>query len=658
MLLPDGMCWQPLVVAAMHACILCDRHEEALQLYDEHVVGHDAVLASDWQWAGGELNRLNPLCRDLAMRAMGGTTSSSGGEDRGVATRALDCYWSAMEEGVTVSLEALCGVAEACRNEGRWEDAMSVFFSVLTKSFHVRWLVPGSDLSITSLNEELAFHPEVLPSLGPFVGSVLRACNDAGHFATAALAVCLLHCSLSPIPSPAEVSTNNRSLSELFLPMFDVLHQKQDSLLAPLMESLVSLGCTSDCLNLFSAVSDRADPATLKESRRLLDSIRQTKTTASTALWPSTFIKAHRFMICFQSCVDNEETVTEKEAKLMATALASLVAAFTAASQSQAGITLATWVDLHTSSSDSYLPLTDGLAGSLIDAHTHSGNYRAAVELFRAVPADANNESRLLTYTATIKSLFRLSRASEAVELFETVVKHHRSPDLMSAVASGFVRAGEWSAAVDVYRLALAKGCLSEEVGLLAIKSVSAGRVSGRFRTMRNIIEEVSGLSGTSPNDWIELKYWDLKRLIGFSETARLMWWSDPQTRHLDELNFAFQCLEKRKRDNITPKNDALRLIASAAKSYQSFHVPEGAAGLSFIPRRVSDWKRALKTALDESQHSSLFNSRNFIESVAMGFVELGSFEDATRIIDDAIDRGLDVERSVLYTASQTATGS
>jgi pentatricopeptide repeat protein len=375
--------------------------------------------------------------------------------------------------------------------------------------------------------------------------------------------------------------------------------------------------------------------------------------------WPSTLAKAHYFITCFQSCVDNDDIVTEKEAKLMGSALASLVSASTAASQSQAGITLATWVDLHTSSNDPYLPMTDALAGSLIDAHSRSKNYKAAVELFSLVPANANHETRLLTYTATIKSLFRLSRSSEAVALFETIVKHNRSPDLMSAVASGLLRAGDWSAALDVYRLALAKGCLSEEVGLLAIKSVSVGRVDGRSRIMRNIIDEVSGLSGMSPNDWIELKYWDLKRLIGFGETARLMWWSDPQTRSLYELNFALASQEKRTLDGLTPKNDALRLIASAAKSYQEYHVPaEGAVELSYVPRSVTDWKRALTATLAESQHSSLFNSRAFIESVAMGFVELGSFEEATKVIDDAVDRGLDVDRSVLYTARQTATVS
>jgi pentatricopeptide repeat protein len=653
----------------MHACILCDEHEEALQLYDQYVTAQDALLASDWQWAGGESNRLNPLCRDLAMRAMGGvvsgssssnkTTTTDGENHVGVSTQALECYWSAMEENVTVSIEALCGVAEACRNDGRWEDAMSVFFSVLTKSFHHRWLVPGSLLSITPVDAENGFHPDVLPSLGPFVGSVLNACNDAGHFATGAIAVSLLQCSLSSIPSAVEPVTNARDLSEMFLPVFEVLHQNSDSLLAASIKSLVQLGCTNESLQLFEAVNEQqVDPATLPESRRLFDSIRQKRTTAMSTTWPLTLAKAHHFITCFQSFVDNEDTVTEKEAKLMASALASLVSAFTAASQSQAGITLATWVDLHTSSNNPYLPMTDALAGSLIDAHSRRKNYKAAVELFSLVPADANHETRLLTYTATIKSLFRLSRASEAVALFETIVKYNRSPDLMSAVASGLLRAGDWSAALDVYRLALAKGCLSEEVGLLAIKSVSVGRVDGRSRIMRNIIDEVSGLSGMSPNDWIELKYWDLKRLIGFGETARLMWWSDFQTRSLFELNFALASQEKRMLDGLTPKNDALRLIASAAKSYQEYHVPEGAVELSYVPRSVSDWKRALTAILAESQHSSLFNSRAFIESVAIGFVELGSFEEATKVIDDAVDRGLDVDRSVLYTARQTATGS
>ena len=58
---------QPLVAAAMHACILSDRHAEALAIFDELLCGELATSASEWQWGGGE-DRLHPACRDLAMR--------------------------------------------------------------------------------------------------------------------------------------------------------------------------------------------------------------------------------------------------------------------------------------------------------------------------------------------------------------------------------------------------------------------------------------------------------------------------------------------------------------------------------------------------------------------------------------------------------------
>ena len=60
---------QPLVAAAMHACVLNEKYEEALDLYN-YVIESPQLNASEWQWAGG-YSGVHPLVRDLCLVSMG-----------------------------------------------------------------------------------------------------------------------------------------------------------------------------------------------------------------------------------------------------------------------------------------------------------------------------------------------------------------------------------------------------------------------------------------------------------------------------------------------------------------------------------------------------------------------------------------------------------
>jgi hypothetical protein len=647
---------QSLLAATMHACILCDQHEHAMKVFDQFIAGSDA--RREWQWGGGEMTELYPLCRDLAMRALGGCRSktirkstSNDDAEEGFSSRALEYYWNAFGEGVTVSLEALCGVAAACETDGRWEDAMSLLFSVLTKSMHIRWIVPGNELSVGSIVEELDFHPDVLPRMGKFASIVMRVCNAHHEFATAVLAFRLVTSSLPHDVHPSGVLMSPSELSESFLPAFSVFQQDKDLLLSELMTSFACLSCPQQSIKLYEEVAGGTGNA-LAESNRVLETVLRRKDEVATSDWLSVFTRLHHFMIAFQViCVDNGEELTDGEARLMSSVLALIVSSCTKASQPQTGVKLATWVDLHVSSSEPYLPATDSLVAALIDAHSACGNYDAALDVLHKQEGRlATRCTGVLTSISAIKLLFRVSRVSEALALFDAVIQDRQSPDLMSAVASGLVHVGDWHAVTEVYRLAAAKGCLSEELGLLTIKSFREMGIEGRYRTMRNIAEDVAKVVGVTQKEWIESKYWKLKRLLGFSTAARLMMWGDPATRHLDELNFALHSIEKRKLEGRAPKSATLRLVVSAARSFRTFEVPEGKNGLALLPKDTAGWIRILKVVAAEANHCSLNYDQGFVESMALSFKELGSFEDAARVIDEATDRGLDVYRSVLYT--------
>jgi hypothetical protein len=84
------------------------------------------------------------------------------------------------------------------------------------------------------------------------------------------------------------------------------------------------------------------------------------------------------------------------------------------------------------------------------------------------------------------------------------------------------------------------------------------------------------------------------------------------------------------------------------------FELKQGKEGFHLLPEDVTGWIQILKAVAVEAQQSPLIYDTGFVESIALSFVELGSFEDATRILDEAKDRGLDLQRSVLYTGGSS----
>jgi hypothetical protein len=57
---------QSIAAAAMLACIECSRYAEAIDAYDVFMSGNRSV-ASKYQWGGGDITAVKPLCRDLAL---------------------------------------------------------------------------------------------------------------------------------------------------------------------------------------------------------------------------------------------------------------------------------------------------------------------------------------------------------------------------------------------------------------------------------------------------------------------------------------------------------------------------------------------------------------------------------------------------------------
>lgn len=635
----------------MRACLLCDQPDQALQVHDEYVVGKAATAAADeWHWSGGENERLRPLRRDLAMQALGGS------QQAGVGGRALEYYWASQQDGVRVSVEALVGVVQACRRDGNWEDPISILFSVLTKAFASCWLVPAHELSVDAVDMSVPFRSdsEILQQMGKFLVGVMTSCNEGGQFGVAILSLHLLNLSMQGLATTHRgEGINSRehhgTSLELAVPLSNMIAEfsEQDAVLEAVMVSLAGLNCHTDCLALFKLVtSGEVDNGRFPLARCTYDTVlsdSQKYPSTFHTVWPSLLRQMiHCTQVLYAVFDDNGKTAEKNHG--LSTWLSNIIEACSKAAQPQAGMKLATWVDLHSRDNELVVPMSDALVASLINAHCEAGQLQEAMDIFSA----NRGASGHLSPIAAIKTLFRLRREEDAMRLYQEVLKARASPDLMSAVAEGLVAAGEWESALDIYRLAVSSGCLSEELGLMAIKSISEAKVDRRFRVMRNIVEDVAGLAGIEPSTWLELKYWDLKRLLGFSFVARLMWWDHVPTRDLEELNLAMQTFETRRVAGLAPKNDVLRLIVSATKSFDERDAINAKSTLIHVPRDKSSWMRTLRAVVDEAEHSTLFHDADFLEKVSLAFAEVGGTEEAVSLLEDAFNRGLSIQQSTV----------
>ncbi|CAB9530933.1 expressed unknown protein [Seminavis robusta] len=237
----EGVPGQPLVAAAMHACLLCNRHEEANEVFRTLTDGNLAI-SSEFHWGGGQ-DTTFPLCRDLAMRAFAKCGSGS---------EAMAMLRQALEEERAVSEVALHGVFSALERDEEWRDAVDLLFRLWADdtSIHV---VPGAELEIPSV-EDTEPNGEFQRSLidhGSVLSCVMRACNTAGEFGVALLCFMLVDVSLA--------SSRGHESSGGMMTMQGLLREVNDAneLLSAAMIALCGVESFEQAQTLFDLTMER-----------------------------------------------------------------------------------------------------------------------------------------------------------------------------------------------------------------------------------------------------------------------------------------------------------------------------------------------------------------------------------------------------------------
>jgi tetratricopeptide (TPR) repeat protein len=664
----------------MHACVLCHKYQDAIDIFDDLVQG-ELASAAEWQWEGKK-DALHPACRDLAIRSLGELKTMEKADE--IKKQILELYNQARQDESKISTDAILAVVSA------WDDDLETVLSIILPLFEsgsLSRIVMGDDTQITSEQQQLPTQTslDIIHELGSLLDLSMQICNSFQKFGLSLLCFRLFEITLmlSDLISDQQLETitvmkgqyQYSNIVQTILPLLSIFRNSKE-ILNTLMVSLCGVKLPQEAINLHDAVvADCADeiPREMHDVYEYAEFLRSSTDSASYQSWEPAHRHIHRLTASLACVEENESMLTTSESILLSSTLATAIRECTVTSNPEAGIVLGRWVESRpilgttdeapslfseTKTDGIGLPvrLTDSLLSAAVEGFAQCGKMRFAESLIQTnLGNDRSPSNWLLSYHEAMKLLFSQGQNTDGLALFRTVIASAKNPDVFCTVAKSLIASGNWRQVLDLYRQAISSGCSSEELSLLTMESISAsgriGQIDGQFPLLRSIISETSKSLGVSPAVWIETNYWKFKRVLGFSIARLIMGWDDYKLSRLDELDQAIETLEKRSIVGLTPKNAVLFSIVQAAANLEQYAVPYNATGLPKVPRDTDSWIKLIDKVLDEAKETRLFYEPNFIFEASLALRRVDRHVECLEIVSEALSRGLKLNKATLENA-------
>lgn len=681
------------MAATMHACNLCGRPDEALRVYRTLLDGNHAI-STEFHWGGGK-HQVLPLCRDLAMRALGDA------EFAGSSSEGLALLRQTVSDELAISDDALLGVLGACEYDTNWQGAIDVLFLLLDDKNETLRFVSGSDLHTPDAADlNMPGAPDgVTCSLdrGKVLSSIMRTCNRAEKYGLSLLSYLLVDSSfpgsaLAQSRKSVYLSDDYETYGAMEKSLLPLLASEDYSpeLLTALMLSLSRAECYNEAL----AMLDITKSEVAKRSKEGLasadyaDAEQVHHYSQSPAIdtihceyrWYSAHRHLHRIVKALLLLKTQGDSLTTEQVLIIKSAVAAALRSCSFAEQPTASIVFSEYVKreisrLMASSSkdvslfresdpDSFadILLSDNLLAEEMKAYQATDQAQLAMDLFQSKVGDISDKN-ILEWTescnAAMDILAKQDKLNEATALYRRLIESDngdRITESMVVTAQNYARTKNWNGVGDIYHAAVKKGFLSERLGLLAMKAVVELEVPGALRLLREILHDVSHSSGSNPVAWMEDNYWNLKFDLGSKYSRLLMWWNDPQSYHLDELQFAIEIFEKKVEEGLKPKNQVIKAIVSQARYFHEGYIPDGKPGIPRVPRDRDSWVKLLRRVLQESERVE--NKSYFIDEAALALKTLGCYEECFLLVEAAMDRGVRVHGVALKAALESAAAA
>lgn len=482
-----------IVAAAMLACNACSRFDDTVSVYDYFMSGNQSA-ASEWQWGGGDVTAIKPLCRDLALYAMG--NDEKGGQYK----RAMSLFAEILDEGHPVRSNTLLSLAHSMELDGQWQS-----------SFNLLKAIPSLEVDVSEINtgENDNLHADIL-------ASVVRVCNSGGQHGLAILANTCCN---------SERMTNRNSLANYS----DHLQISQ-----AILQSICGLGCgiyaneLSNELQIDVPRWSLNNDSSHRESwinafvaiDRVLKVINEIRLEGNNISTPSHLLFEQGLTRAMEHCIDSGQSATALELYLHTnTFLTKRDESLTQRVKTLFGMEStkkASEIFYLSEINIKEMTLTDPLLATIIKAYNKL-DPRKAYSIYEDGTIHLG-DSTLLSQSINnaLEAMLDID-LNEGMRFFNAMDPKCVNPSTFCLVSRIYAQRGIWHKIGDVYNRARSAGCINEDLGLIAMQAVCKSELlEGKIVTLRRIVDDVCGLSLMKSNDWIKLHYWTIKRNAGF----------------------------------------------------------------------------------------------------------------------------------------------
>lgn len=476
-----------IVAAAMLACNACSRFDDTVSVYDYFMSGNRN--AAEWQWGGGDVTAIKPMCRNLALYAMG--NDEKGGQSK----RAMSLFAEIIDEGNPVRSNTLLNLAHSMELDGQWQS-----------SFNLLKAIPSLEIDVSEINtgEKDNLHADIL-------ASVMRVCNSGGQHGLAILAN--IYCN-------SEHMTNSNSLQ----------------ISQAIIQSICGLGCgiyanelsnelQTDVprwsLNKYSSHRESWINAFLAIDRvlKVINEIRLEGNNISS----SSHLRFERGLSrAMEHCIDSGQSATALELYFHTnTFLTKRDESLTQRVKALFGMESTKREKLFHLSRIKMkeMTLTDPLLATIIKAYNKL-DPRKAHSIFEDGTINLGDSTLVSQSINNALEVILNIDVNEGWRFFKAMDPKCVNPSTFCLVARKYAQRGIWHEIGNVYNRARSAGCVNEDLGLIAMQAVCKSELlEGKIVILRRIVDDVCGLSLMKSNDWIKLHYWTIRKNIGFHYT-------------------------------------------------------------------------------------------------------------------------------------------
>lgn len=529
-----------ITAAAMLSCIESGRFTEAIDAFDYFMSGNQSV-ASEWQWSGGNITAIEPICRDLALTAMGNV--SSGGYSQ-TARRMFDVI---IDEGSPLSCDGLLGIMHSLENDGNWKEAAQLLDRFVSSNFNAKgtkWRIVPNLLQLQKEDSDdgLASDAEVYDLLEKLLASTMRVCNKEGHFGLAAV-LCAIANKLRDDSSGYVDLTTSHDEDAILGNLTSNSVLQRDPVFEAYTQSLYGLGCKrvadrlinerecddNDTIVYIPKRMMRNLPkaeswiAAAKSIDRLLMARNTIQIEPGELCSDSSFLFERGLSKAMEYCNDSNQPAAAlylfqyaarilltKKNQHLADRFKSFLGMGNQANQHPRE-------EIFTSDDAldfSGIQLTDSILAAIINAFIKMGRPEQALSTFNNAIGQQGTPLLMRQSVNSIIDVLLLMDVDECVSSLDDKIS---TPATFITIAKYLADNGVWHGIGELYNQARRVGCVSEELGFIAMQSVNESELKeGKIIVFRKIAEDVANTIGIDKDEWITSRYWEIKRYVGY----------------------------------------------------------------------------------------------------------------------------------------------